>query len=303
MVASLWLSQLNVIADSKDTPWLEKDVSELSRIYSGQWNNDRHVFFAKDSGIDLDTVPSRLNVKILNKSENLEENGGDSQSVFQVSVSGVDVKVEKRTETFSILPEKGLIRQKFYNISEIDESEPIECVIDWQREGTQFRGLSRGSGCSSLYPSPVGRKKLTQIWTLSDSEFWILSKRGNDQIEARLRRVRPFECWVSILRGAKHGDSGKDLNDWDFRRGVKLHDQGGTAEIMTDEVPSRKIRLVLRDVEWPYGRNRPSLVLYVMEGDTDRAVSYSWGESRAERIGINLRWIQASCTHKPSSDK
>ena len=83
---------------------------------------------------------------------------------------------------------------------------------------------------------------------------------------------------------------------------MKLHDQGGVAELMTDEDTPRSIRLKLRDVDWPYGTNRPSLTMYVHEGMSDRAVSYTWTEAGAERIGINLRWIQASCTYTPDVD-
>ena len=70
---------------------------------------------------------------------------------------------------------------------------------------------------------------------------------------------------------------------------------------MTDEETPRRIRLKLRNVDWPYGTNRPSLTLYVLEGESDRAVSYAWNEGNAERIGINLRWLQASCTYAPES--
>ncbi len=102
-----------------------------------------------------------------------------------------------------------------------------------------------------------------------------------------------FTCWVAVMRGAEHGDSGAGMDDWDFRSNVVLHDQGGEAEIESDD---RKVRLKLRDVDWPYGERRPSLTLYVHEGDDDRAVSYAWTGGGEERIGINLRWLQASCT-------
>ncbi|MEM6653596.1 MAG: hypothetical protein AAF582_13425, partial [Pseudomonadota bacterium] len=131
---------------------------------------------------------------------------------------------------------------------------------------------------------------------------WVTARRGENVSEARLRRARPFECWAAVLRGATHGDSGEGMRDWDFRRGVTLHDQGGEAELITDEEPPRRIRLRLRNVDWPYGTNRPSLTLYVLEGDNDRAVSYAWNEGDADRIGLNLRWLQASCTHAPERD-
>lgn len=276
--------------------WLEKDFAELTALYSGHWDNDRHVFFAEDSGIDLGTVPPRMLVE----NSAVKEDKANTYLSFDVDVRGVAIESPVRKETFLIVPKEEVIRQKFSTVEETGKSKQIDCIVDWRREGKQFRGDAKGSECFKLYPAPKSRKKLKQTWILSAKELWIKSERGNSRKDSRLRRVRPFECWVSVLRGAKHGDTGLGQNDWDFRRGVNLHDQGGEAIIMTDETPPRKVRLVLRDVEWPYGTNRPSLVLYVMEGDSERATSYAWGTAGAERIGINLRWIQASCTHKPS---
>ncbi|MEM9233721.1 MAG: hypothetical protein AAGA69_05725, partial [Pseudomonadota bacterium] len=119
--------------------------------------------------------------------------------------------------------------------------------------------------------------------------------------DAILRQVRPFSSRVAILLGGSHGESSKVIRDWFFKQDVALHDQGGMAAITTDEDPARTVRLQLRDVEWTYGTRRPSLTLYVL-GEDDRAVSYSWTEGGAERIGLNLRWIQASCTHEESDN-
>ena len=301
-VALLGVFQLSTHANEGESAWLKKDFSDLTSVYAGQWDNDRHVFFAKDAGIDLSTVPSRVNVENSVKTIESEKNTDGASVNFKVRISRNGENTSTRSETFAILFDDRLIRQKFFIDDGLDETKAIDCIVDWKREGSQFKGSAKGSECSSVYPVPSSRKKLTQTWMLSEQELWIVSQKGAKQIETRLRRVRPFECWVSILRGASHGDSGIGQNNWDFRRGIKIHDQGGEAELMTDESPQRKIRLVLRDVDWPYGRNRPSLVLYVMEGDNDRAVSYSWGEGGAERIGINLRWMQASCTHTPASD-
>ncbi len=52
----------------------------------------------------------------------------------------------------------------------------------------------------------------------------------------------------------------------------------------------------MRNVRWPTGPNRNSLVLYAYRGDEGKAASYVWGEPTAERLAMNLRWMQASCT-------
>jgi hypothetical protein len=183
------------------------------------------------------------------------------------------------------------------------------CDVLWRRQANQFLG-SIADGACRVKSSRTGEDiVIDDDLVLTDSEIWISDRAttpegayvfGNKAgVPHKLKKVRPFECWTAVLRGAKHGDSGEGLDDWQFQRGGLLHDQGGELKLTTDETPARAIRLKLRRVEWPSGPNRPSLTLYVHEGDAKRATSYGWGEADAERLGINLRWLQASCTHAP----
>ena len=65
----------------------------------------------------------------------------------------------------------------------------------------------------------------------------------------------------------------------------------------TDEKKPQRVGIKMRNVVWPTGFNRDSLVLYAYRGeDEDRAVSYAWTSPDSDRIAINLRWMQASCT-------
>jgi hypothetical protein len=111
--------------------------------------------------------------------------------------------------------------------------------------------------------------------------------------DAVVKRGEEFTCWISTLCHAKKSD-GKD--DWTFDANLLTHDQGGRLESRVDGAPGVVLRL--RSVAWPPpSRNRPSLVLYVHTPDEpNRAVSYSWADPAAQLIGINLRWVQASCT-------
>lgn len=107
----------------------------------------------------------------------------------------------------------------------------------------------------------------------------------------KLQRARPATCWVAILRDKPKPDGSED---WYFKAGLKLHDVGGRARAGGDGV--RALTLRMRNVVFPSGPNRPSLVLYVHESDPDRATAYSWADRGASRVGLNLRWMQASCT-------
>ncbi len=108
-----------------------------------------------------------------------------------------------------------------------------------------------------------------------------------------LRSARPFTCWVSVRR---HADRANGQADWSFDRNLFLHDQGGRVLVSPEGAPPVVIRM--RNVVWPPpSTNRPSLVLYVHRPETpDRAESYSWADPDARMVGINLRWMQASCS-------
>lgn len=166
----------------------------------------------------------------------------------------------------------------------------VDCMVRWTRTEDGHAGEPQGKACAPLFP---GRLRVT-------AEGLEIGRQDGLKPD-QLRRVRPFSCWVAVLRGARHGDPGvgaKD-SDWFFTRNIWLHDQGGVATVRTDETPKRELRLRLRRVAWPSGPNRPSLTLYVLEPGNERAVSYAWAEFDAGRLGINLRWMQASCTHAP----
>ena len=114
---------------------------------------------------------------------------------------------------------------------------------------------------------------------------------------SELRRAKPLTCWVAVRKFAvkPNGDE-----DWTFSRNLKIFDQGGRSLIAGEGVaPDVTIRV--RNVTWAKGsRNKPVRALYIHKQDPVRAESYSWGAPDTSVIGINLRWVQASCSEQPS---
>ncbi len=282
--------------------WLAKDFVEFTNTFEGHWDNDRHVFFASDAGMDPATIAPRQHIDIKRVVLAAEEEPDPSTVTFTASRTVEGEDPASLVHSFSVDPLRLAIRQTISAPGGLLPPKTFDCQVNWQREGGQFRGKASGSECETIFPRPVEGGPLDVTLTLSDREFWVVSSRGPNRIEARMRRARPFECWTSILRGAEHGDSGEGSDDWFFQSGVPVHDQGGEAVLVTDEEPARTIRLKLRDVDWPYGRARASLVLYIHEGDNERATSYAWTEESADRVAVNLRWIQASCTRVEDSE-
>lgn len=110
---------------------------------------------------------------------------------------------------------------------------------------------------------------------------------SNTQGTFVLRRARPFTCWASPRKAD---------GSYAFYNDLVLHDQGGRVWIdATADHP--RIGLKLRNVEWPTGVNRDSMALYAYQGlDEDYSPAYVWADPDAKRLGINTRWLQASCT-------
>lgn len=109
-----------------------------------------------------------------------------------------------------------------------------------------------------------------------------------------LRRARTATCWGAAPKAVKKANGSED---WAGARDLKLHDQGGRVSFGGGTTGAPEVVLRMRNVIWPSGPSRPSLVLYVHKPDApDKAVSYSWADPSAKMIGINLRWMQASCT-------
>ena len=115
--------------------------------------------------------------------------------------------------------------------------------------------------------------------------------------KTELRRARPVTCWTSIKKDAPKPDGSED---WYFVKDIRLHDQGGRALIGDGVAGVKPVVLRMRNVTWAdsaRSSNRPSLVLYIHTPDQpDHAVSYVWADPGAVRLGVNLRWMQASCT-------
>lgn len=113
----------------------------------------------------------------------------------------------------------------------------------------------------------------------------IVLTRGDSTF--KLLRARPFTCWASPR---------KTDGSYAFYNNLSLHDQGGRVWIEATANHPR-IGLKMRNVNWPTGVNRDSMVLYTYQGqDEDYSPGYVWGDPKAERLAINTRWIQASCT-------
>ncbi len=305
---------------------LDAQLETLLSWFEGRFDNDAQVFFAEDFGVPEEARPGRIH-SIFRPVE-LPGVGEHVFYVEQYSNADPSEIYRQRLYVFSPAYETGEIRLDILaprdaeairgahldpaRLAALTADDLIaypQCAVFWTFQENQFVGATRQGECR-VDSQRSGRPLVIEDdLLLTGNAIWIRDRAqtadgdyvyGNRAgIAHQLRRARPFECWTAVLPGLEQGDSGEGAapTDWDFQRGVFLHDQGGRAQV-TDS-SGREFELRLRDVVWPDDSRRPSLTLYVHEAGSDRAVSYAWTEGGADRIGINLRWMQASCTHTP----
>ncbi len=309
-------------------PVMARDLADFLDWFEGRFDNDRQVFFAAELGVPEDARHERIH-SVFRKVE-LPAFG---EHVFYVEqYSGADASniYRQRIYVFTPSAETGEIRldihaprdparlagahldpARLQGLTPDQATAFPQCAVYWRRQENQFIGETRRGECRVVSQRSGQTLLIEDDLVLTPDAIWIRDRAETEDgtyvygnragIAHQLRRARPFQCWVAVLRGVSHGESGEGIapSQWDFRRDVFIHDQGGRARIETDETPPRQVELRLRDVDWPDAARRGSLTLYVHEAGEERAVSYVWGEAGADRIGINLRWLQASCTHAP----
>ena len=308
----LWVFMTGVRAD--EAAVLDKDFSTMMQWFPGVYDNQEQVYFEAEQEVDEALRHERIHHVF--EPVDLPAFG---EHVFYVQQHLNDDPAEiyrQRVYTFQPDYDEGAIRLTIHvpnDVASLVDAhlDPTKltgllpeqtrvlpgCDVFWRRQDNHFVGYMQPNTCSYVSSESGKRIIFNDDLLLTEGALWI-SDRAQDEEGNRVfghptgvphknRKARRFECWMTAMR--------RD-GEWTFRRGLEIYDQGGMVWLETEEQPPEKVGIKMRNVRWPYGNNRPSLVLYAYRPDEDRAVSYAWADPSAQRIGINLRWMQASCT-------
>jgi hypothetical protein len=170
------------------------------------------------------------------------------------------------------------------------------CDIYLKREGSQYRGGTRGRKC--LDTEGTERRWLDYRVVIGDGLFWYRKRRltlpGNELAEEiagfphlDLDEARLFSCGISWT--ASREKSPRKLID-----NVDLHDRGGRARFHTPD--GRELQLELHGRDWPLSEGRESLVLTLSDGKADsEPIASSWTSLGAARVGIDIGWLKIDC--------
>jgi len=296
-------------------PILSKDFELMMSWFPGEYDNQEQVYFEQE----LDVPEGQRHERIHHIFHPVQLNSFPGRTFYVQQYQNDDPDDIYRQRIYSFEPddETESIRLSIYtpkqpealknahlDISSLEgltldqvKANP-GCEVFWKKQANQFIGTMKENSCSFV-SSRSGKKILIQDdLVLTRNELWIRDRAVDEDdqyvfgnkagIPHKNRKSRDFSCWMAIKR--------QDKDEFFFKSALELHDQGGTVWLTSDEEQPQTIGLKMRNVVWPYGRNKPSLVLYVYREGQDKAISYAWTEPHGERIGINLRWMQTSCS-------
>ncbi len=262
---------------------LEKDLALFLDWFPGRYDNSLQVFWEPDRGVPEDERHDRIHS--IFRPVDLPAFGEHVFYVEQYGDGDPDKVYRQRIYSFMTDGEENAIRLKIYTpkkpeklrgaykdpgllkgLRVRDTTSREGCDVFWRRQANQFIGYMHEGACR-FNSERLGKEVvITDNLVLTEDEIWIADQAetadgdyvfGNKAgVPHKLRKIRPFECWASVLRGAKHGDSGVGNDDWEFHANGWIHDQGGALVLNTEEDQPRKIVLKMRRVEWPAGSNR-----------------------------------------------
>jgi hypothetical protein len=316
-VLSLLLYLIAASAHGDEAAILDKDFRIMMEWFPGVYDNQEQVYFEEQQGIDEVLRHERIHHVF----EPVELPAfGDHVFYVQQHLNDDPAQIY-RQRIYSFRPdyEEGAVRLTIHipndaaslvdahlDATKLSGLLPEQtrvlpgCDVYWQRQANHFVGYMEPDACSYVSTESGQRILFNDDLLLTEDELWI-SDRAEDEagnkvfghpagVPHKNVKARRFECWMTGMQ--------RD-GEWTFRRGLEIYDQGGRVWLSTDEEDPQQVGIKMRNVRWPSDPNRPSLVLYAYRPGEDRAVSYAWADPTAERIGINLRWMQASCTYSP----
>lgn len=176
------------------------------------------------------------------------------------------------------------------------------CEVFWRFDEKQqrFNGTMKPNACK-VFSQRLGKNIIiTDDLFLTKDEIWINDQArdeagnyvfGNKSgIHHKLKKVRIFKGWTAVLKDNSTEMRNEDppADQWTAQSNLEIHDQGGIVKI------NEKFSAQLAQLTHKSGIK--VLKLSIIENASGKAIAYTWTNPEAERIGINLRWIQAGFT-------
>ncbi len=298
---------------------LEDDMKLFATWFEGRFDNFAQYYNDKDTKAEF----PHDNIHSIFKKVDLP-NIGKNVFFVQQYLDGDEAKVyRQRLYNFTVNKQEKALQltiytfddEKKYRDSHLDPTKlngltPANlattngCEVYWKLSESRdkFLGYMKKDGCKVVSKRSGKTIIIGDDLVLTKDEIWINDQAKDEQgnyvfgnkanIHSKLKRVRWFEGWTSILKSGETPMTNKDFapEDYDGKSKILIHDQGGTVKL-NDKYSLQLAQLQHKSGVWV-------LTFSVIELASGKKVAYSWTNPEAEKLGINLRWVQGGFTLK-----
>ena len=176
------------------------------------------------------------------------------------------------------------------------------CNVYWRFAGDHYAGEMDDKACFYYSEAMEQNVYITDSLRLTADEIWIGDKAFDEdgnmlfgrEEPHRNRKVRQFSGWGAVRRGNFDPDA-DDLDEMLLAPDLRLHNEGQIAPLVTIEGDATGYSVELARLT--YQNTRVAVLkLGILDSETGETVAYSWANPGAERIGINLGWLQVGMT-------
>lgn len=293
---------------------LKRDFDRMMKWFPGRYDNQEQVYFNNNLNVPEEERHGRIHHVFAP----VDLPGFSGETFYIEQYQNDDPNDVYRQRIYSFVPdfEENAIRLTIYipkkpkallgayaDSSKLEGLSPGDfttydgCDVFWTYENEHYHGFMKEGACRVQSKRSGKTLVITDDLQLSKNSIWIRDEAedangnyvyGNKaRIHHKNNRASIFSCWVAPQKAD---------GSYGFLNNLQLHDQGGWIRIPATE-DYEAIGFKMRNVVWPSGNNRPSRVIYAYRGNDDKkAVSYAWTSPDEPRLGINLRWVQVSCT-------
>lgn len=270
-------------AQGQDSLRSERDLAVIATMLPGIYDNSNQTYFEQRTGVEKTQRHASMHIEI--------DQHPESAHSFQIRVSSPGTQsptdVSRYDAALRVDTDNDRVRLT------LTAADQWECHYTWHREPQQF-SAEADPACPDDAPARM---------VLSEQQLWWGAANNTDLAPYKLHRARLFECYVDMPGvGGGRNEAYKRFDN------ITLHDRGDSYWFTSNETPARKLGIALWQVDWPINNykgafTRDSLVLSVNEKTAEGSVElgYAFIEPDAERIGLNLKWLLATCFMESNS--
>jgi CpeT/CpcT family (DUF1001) len=300
---------------------LDADMKEMLTLFTGEYDNFQQVWQEKEDKTPDSLMHTHIHsiflpVKIPAIGQNIfyvkQYTDGDTNKVYRMRIYSFSVDDQEKAIRLDIHTFKDEKPYKNANLtpSVLEALKPENftntsgCGVYWKKDGKEkgvFRGYMKDKACNFVSTRSGKRIFINDNLRLSPESIWIADEATDEnggyvfghkgKIPHKLTRCRPFKGWISWR--TEEGKDGKE-DKYAFIGNLKLHDHGWKTRVILPDGTVTPYTVELSQVV--FEKRIPVMKLAIYEEGKTKAVTYNWTNPEAERIGVNLRWLQVGLT-------